>query len=100
MGQAAELDAVIVRMTADFYRAEEARLECFAAHGRHRWGFVPVMDHFDDPNHGHRSPWRNSLPSATRIRRNDLHDDWYAKGFRKAGYPALFVDQAYPDARG
>ena len=28
------------------------------------------------------------------------YDDWYAKVYRKAGYPALFVDQAYSDARG
>lgn len=28
------------------------------------------------------------------------YDDWYAKVFRKVGYPALFVDQAYPDERG
>jgi catechol 2,3-dioxygenase-like lactoylglutathione lyase family enzyme len=28
------------------------------------------------------------------------YDDWYAKVYRKAGYPALFVDQAYADARG
>ncbi|WHZ29937.1 MAG: hypothetical protein OJF51_004739 [Nitrospira sp.] len=28
------------------------------------------------------------------------YDDWYAKVYRKVGYPALFVDQAYPDARG
>jgi len=28
------------------------------------------------------------------------YDDWYAKVYRKAGYPALFVDQAYPDDRG
>ena len=27
-------------------------------------------------------------------------DDWYAKVYRCAGYPALFVDQAYPDERG
>jgi hypothetical protein len=28
------------------------------------------------------------------------YDDWYAKVYRKTGYPALFVDQAYPDDRG
>lgn len=28
------------------------------------------------------------------------YDDWYAKVYRKTGYPALFVDQAYPDERG
>ncbi|MBH0177133.1 MAG: hypothetical protein HP491_04540, partial [Nitrospira sp.] len=28
------------------------------------------------------------------------YDDWYAKVYRKAGYPALFVDQAYSDNRG
>jgi hypothetical protein len=28
------------------------------------------------------------------------YEDWYAKVYRKVGYPALFVDQAYPDDRG
>ena len=28
------------------------------------------------------------------------YDDWYAKVYRKAGYPALFVDQAYAGDRG
>jgi hypothetical protein len=28
------------------------------------------------------------------------YDDWYAKVYRKPGYPALFVDQAYADGRG
>src|SRR4029079_15496892 len=28
------------------------------------------------------------------------YDDWYAKVYRKTGYPALFVDQAYSDDRG
>lgn len=28
------------------------------------------------------------------------YDDWYAKVYRRPGYPALFVDQAYTDDRG
>ena len=28
------------------------------------------------------------------------YQDWYAKVYRKAGYPPLFIDQAYPDHRG
>jgi hypothetical protein len=28
------------------------------------------------------------------------YEDWFAKIYRKRGYPALFIDQAYPDARG
>ncbi len=28
------------------------------------------------------------------------YEDWYAKVYRKTGYPALFVDQAYSDDRG
>ena len=28
------------------------------------------------------------------------YDDWYAKVYRKSGYAALFVDQAYADERG
>ncbi|MEK7839426.1 MAG: hypothetical protein AAB328_15760 [candidate division NC10 bacterium] len=28
------------------------------------------------------------------------YDDWFAKVYRVSGFPPLFVDQAYPDARG
>jgi hypothetical protein len=28
------------------------------------------------------------------------YQDWFAKVYRKPGYPALFIDQAYTDARG
>src|SRR5207244_5599127 len=28
------------------------------------------------------------------------YEDWFAKIYRVSGYPALFVDQAYPDRRG
>jgi len=28
------------------------------------------------------------------------YDDWFAKVYRAPGFPPLFVDQAYPDARG
>jgi catechol 2,3-dioxygenase-like lactoylglutathione lyase family enzyme len=28
------------------------------------------------------------------------YQDWYAKVYRKAGYPPLFIDQAYSDHRG
>jgi catechol 2,3-dioxygenase-like lactoylglutathione lyase family enzyme len=28
------------------------------------------------------------------------YEDWFAKVYRMAGYPALFIDQGYPDRRG
>ncbi|OLB20181.1 MAG: hypothetical protein AUH95_05785, partial [Nitrospirae bacterium 13_2_20CM_2_63_8] len=28
------------------------------------------------------------------------YDDWFAKVYRAPGFPPLFIDQAYPDARG
>jgi hypothetical protein len=28
------------------------------------------------------------------------YGDWFAKVYRKTGYPALFIDQAYADSRG
>lgn len=28
------------------------------------------------------------------------YEDWFAKVYRAPGFPALFVDQAYPDSRG
>jgi catechol 2,3-dioxygenase-like lactoylglutathione lyase family enzyme len=100
MDQAVELDSLIERMVKDYVahnRAATVLKELLDAAGV---GFSPVVDHLT----------LRTLDIDRRARQfTDLgyvesetlqYDDWYAKVYRKAGYPALFVDQAYPDDRG
>lgn len=100
MDQAGELDRLIEKMVADYVarnRAATVLKESLDATGV---GFSPVVDHL-------------TLRTSDIDRRAEpfvrlgyaysetLHfEDWYAKVYRKVGYPALFVDQAYPDERG
>ena len=100
MNPAAALDALIGRMVDDYVahnRAAHILQQQLVATGV---GFLPVIDHL-------------TLRTADIDRRAEefvslgygysetlQYDDWYAKVYRKTGYPALFVDQAYPDDRG
>lgn len=63
-------------------------------------GFFPVADHltFRTQNIDRRAETFLRLGYALS---ETLHfNDWFAKVYRKAGYPPLFIDQSYPDERG
>lgn len=100
MDQSAALDALIEEMVADYVAHNKAATVLKNMLDATGVGFYPVVDHvtlrtsdidrraqqFTDLGYGYTET---------------LHfNDWYAKVYRKAGYPALFVDQAYPDDRG
>jgi len=63
-------------------------------------GFYPVVDHVTlrTMDIDRRAGQFVALGYAFDETLN--YDDWYAKVYRKTGYPALFVDQAYSDDRG
>ena len=63
-------------------------------------GFYPVVDHVTlrTMDIDRRAEQFVTLGYAYDETLN--YDDWYAKVYRKTGYPALFVDQAYADGRG
>jgi catechol 2,3-dioxygenase-like lactoylglutathione lyase family enzyme len=95
-----ELDEVLERMIADYVAHNSAATILKAMLDDTGIGFVPVVDHV-------------TLRTLDIDRRAELfvafgyaydetlhYDDWYAKVYRKVGYPALFVDQGYPDKRG
>ena len=100
MGQAAELDAVIARMTADFLAQNSAAGMLRRALDDIGVGFVPVMDHLTIRTMDIDQRAEEFIALGYEYDETIYYDDWYAKVFRKTGYPALFVDQAYPDARG
>lgn len=100
MDQGAELDGLISRMIDAYVsRNHAARVlqELLEAAGV---GFYPVADHLTlrtlDIDRRAEEYTRLGYTYSETLQ----YDDWYAKVYRKVGYPALFVDQAYPDERG
>lgn len=97
---ALELDELIAKMVAEYISRNRAAAVVKNLLDAIGVGFYPVVDHL-------------TLRTSDIDRRAEpfvrlgyaysetLHfEDWYAKVYRKVGYPALFVDQAYPDERG
>ena len=95
-----ELDGLIERMVTEYVARNRAAKILKGLLDEAGVGFFPVVDHL-------------TLRTLDIDRRADQfvalgyvfdetlqYDDWYAKVYRKVGYPALFVDQAYEDDRG
>src|SRR5215217_411118 len=100
MEESAELDALIERMVADYLahnKAANVLKDLLDATGV---GFYPVVDHLTLRT-SDIDLRAQEFTSLGFVYAETLHfTDWYAKVYRKTGYPALFVDQAYPDDRG
>lgn len=98
--RAAQLDELIERMIGDYVAHNRAARVLQTMLDDAGVGIMPVVDHitirtFDID--------RGAAPFVSLGYTYDEtleYDDWYAKVYRKSGYPALFVDQAYPDERG
>ncbi|HJT21307.1 MAG TPA: VOC family protein [Nitrospira sp.] len=96
----AELDRVLERMVADYLDRNRAAMALKTMLDDVGTGFWPVMDHLTLRT---KDIDRRAEPFVALGYVYDEtieFEDWYAKVYRKTGYPALFVDQAYPDDRG
>ena len=100
MDQAAQLDALISRMIDAYVARNHAAKILRELLEEAGVGFYPVADHLTlrTLDIDRRAEEYTKLGYA--YSETLQYDDWYAKVYRKAGYPALFVDQAYPDERG
>lgn len=95
-----ELDALLERMIDAYVETNEAAGVLRRMLDEAGVGLHPVVDHvtlrtLDIDRRA--SPF---LALGYAYDETIRYDDWYAKVYRKLGYPALFVDQAYPDDRG
>ena len=100
MEQGADLDAVITRMTADFLAHNRAAQVLRRALDEVGVGFVPVIDHLTIRTMDIDQRAKEFIALGYAYDETIHYEDWYAKVYRRPGYPALFVDQAYPDDRG
>jgi catechol 2,3-dioxygenase-like lactoylglutathione lyase family enzyme len=100
MDQGAELDALISRMIDAYVSRNHAARVLRDLLGDAGVGFYPVADHLTlrtlDIDRRAEEYTKLGYVSSETLQ----YDDWYAKVYRRVGYPALFVDQAYPDERG
>ncbi|MGQ0666437.1 MAG: VOC family protein, partial [Nitrospiraceae bacterium] len=91
---------LIERMVSDYVEHNRAASVLKAMLDESGVGIMPVVDHITirtfDIDHG-AEPF---VSLGYTYDETLEYDDWYAKVYRKPGYPALFVDQAYPDDRG
>ena len=100
MAQTADLDAVITRMTEDFLMHNSAARVLRRALDEAGVGFVPVMDHLTIRTMDIDLRAKEFVSLGYGYDETLHYEDWFAKVYRRAGYPALFVDQAYLDDRG
>lgn len=100
MDHTVKLDGLFERMIADYVAHNRAAQVLKAMLDDAGVGLFPVMDHaalrtFDIDRRAEQFIALGYAYDETLE-----YDDWYAKVYRKTGYPALFVDQAYLDDRG
>jgi catechol 2,3-dioxygenase-like lactoylglutathione lyase family enzyme len=100
MDQGVELDTLIAKMINDYVSRNRAAKVLRDLLDEAGVGFYPVADHLTlrtlDIDRRAEEFTKLGYGYSETIE----YQDWYAKVYRKVGYPALFVDQAYSDDRG
>ena len=95
-----QLDSLLNTYIADFVARNQAARILKQQLNDVGVGFAPLADHltFRTDHIDRRAEEFLRLGYAF----SDIleYEDWFAKIYRKPGYPALFIDQAYPDDRG
>ena len=98
--QATALDTLMERMVAEYVARNQAAGVLKAMLDETGVGFWPVIDHVTIRTHDIDQGAEPFVALGYGYDETLQYDDWYAKVYRKSGYPSLFVDQAYPDERG
>jgi len=100
MTRGQELDALIHRMTDEYLKGNHAARIVNESLTEVGIGFSPVVDHLTIRTADIDTRAEEFVTLGYAYSETLEFDDWYAKVYRCPGYPALFVDQAYPDERG
>jgi catechol 2,3-dioxygenase-like lactoylglutathione lyase family enzyme len=100
MEPSVELDALIARMIDDYASRNRAAKLLQGLLDAAGVGFYPVADHLTLRTLDIDQRAEEFTKLGYGYSETIEYEDWYAKVYRKVGYPALFVDQAYSDDRG
>jgi Glyoxalase/Bleomycin resistance protein/Dioxygenase superfamily len=95
-----ELDGLIERMVTEYVARNRAAKILKGLLDEAGVGFFPVVDHLTLRTLDIDRRAEQFVALGYAFDETLQYDDWYAKVYRKVGYPALFVDQAYGDDRG
>lgn len=100
MDRTRELDGLIEKMVANYVAGNGAAKVLKAMLDETGVGFTPIVDHVTLRTMDIDRRAAQFVDLGYAYDETLQYDDWYAKVYRKPGYPALFIDQAYPDDRG
>lgn len=95
-----ELDALIDGLVNDYLARNLAARVLKAGLDEVGVGFKPLVDHITIRTQDIERRAEEFVRLGYSLGETLHYDDWFAKIYRAQGYPALFVDQAYADARG
>jgi len=90
-----ELDGLIERMVTEYVARNRAAKILRGLLDDAGVGFFPVVDHLTLRTLDIDRRAEQFVALGYAFDETLQYDDWYAKVYRKVGYPALFVDQAY-----
>jgi hypothetical protein len=100
MDRDANLERRLNGLVDDYVRGNRAAAVLKADLDRAGTGFRPVIDHLTIRTHDIDRRAGEFLEAGYAFAEQLDYDDWFAKVYRHPGFPALFIDQAYPDRRG
>ncbi len=100
MTAARPLDDLLSTYVEDFVRRNKAARTLKTRLDEIGVGLFPLADHLTFRTDDIDRRAQEFLTLGYVFSETLHYDDWFAKVYRKPGYPALFIDQAYPDERG
>jgi Glyoxalase/Bleomycin resistance protein/Dioxygenase superfamily len=95
-----ELDGLLERMVTEYVARNRAAKILKGLLDEAGVGFFPVVDHVTLRTLDIDRRAEQFVALGYAFAETLEYDDWFAKVYRKSGYPALFVDQAYGGDRG
>ncbi len=100
MASGDELDTLLENMVEDYLASNMAARTLRDMVEDAGVGFWPVIDHLTIRTNDIDKRAEPFIALGYEYSETLEFKDWYAKVYRKQGYPALFIDQAYPGERG
>jgi catechol 2,3-dioxygenase-like lactoylglutathione lyase family enzyme len=97
---AAELETFFKHLVDDYVSRNSAAQMLKTKLDETGVGFIPVIDHITIRTMDIDQRAKEFMGLGYAYSETLSYQDWFAKVYRMPAYPALFIDQGYPDRRG